>query len=207
MQIDIDLERPLARALAPNAAQQRSMKEQGLLLDAQPHDYDGLSHEPAQSTPLSTGESNLSVVGPDELSAAQLSPALAGDPTEASAMQTSLPVSRLALECLDHIMSIGMEQVLLQCQASEHNAHTPFPVSFMLYSRCYQIGFGTKYVNGENGMLLSPQSMQVALACMSQCHHECRYWGYMESEWPSNHLYLAEHLRPAGKLSGEAAQL
>ena len=119
MQIDIDLKRPIACALALNAAQQQSEREQELLLDATHHVYDELSRMPAQFTLLSTGESNLSAFSPNKLSAAILNLSLAGG-----------PISRLVPGCLGRFVSIILKQTLLQCQASEHDNHTSCLVLF-----------------------------------------------------------------------------
>ena len=136
MQIDIDLKEPLALALAQTAAQQRSEKSQRPLLDAQHHSQEHPSHVLAQFTPRSSGESSLSAVSPNELTAARVNLALGGGSSKASAtrltgIQTSLPISRLALERLGHVMSMNMKQALLQCQASKHNA---LPLLLLLFS-------------------------------------------------------------------------
>ena len=131
MQIDIDLEEPIALALARKAAQQRSEKEQGPLQDAKHCFKNHLSLMPARFTSLSTGVSDFRALSPDEVSTAQLNPALDSGSSKAPAMQTGLSVRRLALERLGHVMSMNVKQALLQCQASEH---ITYPFHLVLFS-------------------------------------------------------------------------
>ena len=91
---------------------------------------------PAQFTPRSSGESSLSAFSPNVLTAARVKLALGGGSSKASAtrlngIQTSLSISRLAVERLGHVMSMNVKQVLLQCQASKHNA---LPLLLLLFS-------------------------------------------------------------------------
>ena len=158
MQIDIDLEEPIALALARQAAQQRSEKEQGPLQDAKHRFKNHLSLMSDQCTPLSTGDSDFRALGPDEVSAAQLNLALDGGSSKAPAMQTGLSVSRLALEHVGHVMSMNVKQALLQCQASEH---ITYPLHLVLFSMTQQLLPDLWHQSYEEDMLLSSHTTQV----------------------------------------------